>query len=153
MTREVNDGVVVECDVCGGAMDDDGCTVGDEVVFCDNGDAGIFIATDGWGQIGNYVACPDCVAKINRGEVALKFEEKGSRKMSKAKYETVADIAAEMRAVARENGFAQSDRADRIEAAEKREVADLIAADERLQSAARAVENRETGKPKRMHTP
>ena len=40
--------------------------------------------------------------------------------MSKKKQETISDIVAEMRVVAREHGFEQSDWADRIEAAYKR---------------------------------
>lgn len=69
------EGYIVECDVCGGGMDEDGF-VGTPAVFCDTFDAGVFIDDNGWGQIGNYVACPDCVAKINRGEVVLKFENR-----------------------------------------------------------------------------
>lgn len=40
--------------------------------------------------------------------------------MSKKKQETISDIVAEMRVVAREHGFEQSDWADRIEAAYNR---------------------------------
>ena len=86
-------------------------------MFATKGDAGIFIDDNEWGRIGDYVVCPECVRRISSGEVALTFEEKGEVKMSKKKRETVSDIVAEMRVVAREHGFEQSDWADRIEAA------------------------------------
>lgn len=75
MIRKVDDGFVVECDVCGGVMDEDGRTEGDVYVFCDKGDAGTFIYYDNWDRIGDYVVCPKCVERINRGEVALRFVE------------------------------------------------------------------------------
>lgn len=76
MIRKVDDGVVVECDVCGGVMGEDGLTEGDVSVFCDKGDAGIFICDYSWDRIGDHVVCPDCVGKINRGEVELWFIDK-----------------------------------------------------------------------------
>lgn len=79
MIREVEDGVVVECDVCGGALDEDGNT-GNVAVFATKGDAVISIEDNEWGRIGDYVVCPDCVRRIDRGEVALKFEKKGKEK-------------------------------------------------------------------------
>lgn len=75
MIRDVDDGFVVECDVCGGDMGDEGLTDGDAAVFCDKGDAGIFICDYGWDRIGDYAVCPKCIERINRGEVALRFVE------------------------------------------------------------------------------
>lgn len=81
MIHKVDDGVVVECDVCGGGMAEDGRTEGDVSVFCDKGDAGIFICDYSWDRIGDYVVCPKCVERINRGEVALRFvEQEGAEK-------------------------------------------------------------------------
>ena len=70
---EADNSYVVECDVCGGMMDEEGYTYGDAYVFPDKGNAGVFILDYGWDRIGNYVACPCCIEKINRGEVSLRF--------------------------------------------------------------------------------
>ncbi len=81
MIRKVDDGVVVECDVCGGLMDEDGRTDGDVAIFSDKGNAGVFICYYRWDRIGDYVACPACVGKIDRGEVALRFvKQEGAEK-------------------------------------------------------------------------
>lgn len=76
MIRKVDDGFVVECDVCGGDMGDDGLTEGDAAVFCDKGDAGIFIRDYDWDRIGDYAVCPKCVERINRGDIELFFNDK-----------------------------------------------------------------------------
>lgn len=75
MIRKGEDGFVVECDICGGGMDEDGRTDGNVSVFCYKGDAGIFICHYGWARIGDYAVCPKCFKRITRGEVALRFVE------------------------------------------------------------------------------
>ena len=81
MIHKIDDGFIVMCDVCGGLMDEDGRTDGDAAVFCDKGDAGVFICDYRWDRIGDYVVCPDCVERINRREVALMFvKQEGAKK-------------------------------------------------------------------------
>lgn len=72
MIRKVDDGFIAECDVCGAGLDEDGNT-GNVAVFATKGDAGIFIDDNDWGRIGDYVVCPDCVGRINRGEIEPRF--------------------------------------------------------------------------------
>lgn len=73
MIRKGEDGFVVECDICGNMMDEDGRTDGDVAVFSDCCDAGVFIRDYEWGKIGNYLACPHCVEKIDFGGISVKF--------------------------------------------------------------------------------
>lgn len=76
MIHKIDDGFVVVCEVCLGGMDEDGRTEGNISVFADKNDAGVFVSDCHWDRIGDYTVCPDCVGKINRGEVELWFIDK-----------------------------------------------------------------------------
>lgn len=83
MIRMVDDGYgyVVGCDVCGGLMGDYGRTDGDGAVFCDKGNADVFIREYGLNRIGDYTVCHDCNEKIKRGEVEVSFvKNEGAKK-------------------------------------------------------------------------
>ncbi len=73
MIRDVDGGVVVECDVCGRGMDDDGHASTRAATFCDRGDAGVFIGDCQWDRVGDYAVCPECVERIVKGEVDVRF--------------------------------------------------------------------------------
>lgn len=57
-------------------MDKDGRTKGDMSVFADKNDAGVFVSDCHLSRIGDYAVCPNCVEKVNRGEIELFFNDK-----------------------------------------------------------------------------